>query len=129
MNEKNFHKGVCIECEYYSISGDKYHHMGPNDFGDCPKCYVRRKVTCPAGCIGISKDQTTTEPSPQKMVEVNTRVSINVYEIISRAVEEGVKYGYNRAYKHTDKPDHETVKEAIETAVMSSLMEVLKIDD
>jgi hypothetical protein len=56
---------------------------------------------------------------------IGTHVRINAYEIISRAVEEGVGYGYRRAYKHTDKPTEAHMTTEIENAVMNSLTEVL----
>jgi len=58
-------------------------------------------------------------------VGIETPVRFNGYWIISRAVEEGVAYGYRRAYKHTDKPPEGTVITEIENAVMSALCEVL----
>jgi hypothetical protein len=53
---------------------------------------------------------------------------VNVYAIVSRAVEEGVAYGWMRAHKHTDSPDAEMTKDAIVTAVTGSLCEVLDFD-
>jgi hypothetical protein len=44
----------------------------------------------------------------------------NLYAIISRAVEEGIAYGYRRAYKHTDKPTEESLKLELESAVMGA---------
>lgn len=51
---------------------------------------------------------------------------VNLYAIISRAVEEGVGYGWTRAHKHTNEPDREAAVEAIFNAVMSELCEVLE---
>lgn len=44
-------------------------------------------------------------------------------------MEEGVAYGYQRAHKHTSTPTPEAVKEAIESAVMNALCEVIDFDD
>lgn len=52
----------------------------------------------------------------------------NAYELISRAVEAGVAYGYNRAHKH-GKPKPEALKEAIEREVITELCEVLIFED
>lgn len=53
----------------------------------------------------------------------------NWHYIISRAVGEGVDYGWMRAYKHTDTPDADTIKENIDKAVMDALYEVLSLGD
>ena len=53
----------------------------------------------------------------------------NYYEILSRAVEQGVGFGLNRAYKHTPTPDPENVKESIHDEVMSAICEVFSFDD
>lgn len=61
--------------------------------------------------------------------KVSVRVRIDAYEVIARAVEEGVAYGYQRAHKYVAKPDEYQLRETIEQAVLSSLCEVLKFDD
>ena len=60
-----------------------------------------------------------------KKVGVCNTVRINAYGVIERAVEDGVSYGYMRAYKHTDTPDENHIKTEIENAVMNSLSDVL----
>jgi hypothetical protein len=62
-------------------------------------------------------------------MRIRNNVRINAYEVISRAVEEGIAYGYNRAYKHTSKPSEDIIKHEMENAVMNSLCEILKFDD
>lgn len=57
------------------------------------------------------------------------RVKANLYEIVSRAVEEGVQYGYSRSFKHTDNPDKEVMIDTIYQAVMNALCEVIKFDE
>lgn len=54
---------------------------------------------------------------------------VNLYHIISRAVEEGIAYGYNRAHKHTDTPDEFTLKDQVEQAVMNTLSDVIDFGD
>jgi hypothetical protein len=56
-------------------------------------------------------------------------VKPNVYAIISRAVEEGVSWGWQHAHKHTDKPGEGYLKEQIENDVMNALCEVIKFDE
>ncbi len=51
------------------------------------------------------------------------------YQVMARAVDEGVCYGYRRAHKHTDAPDEETLTMAIYDAVLSSICEVFEFDE
>jgi len=53
------------------------------------------------------------------------KMRFSEYALITRAVEEGVAYGVNRAYKHTDNPDTETLRDTIEQEVMNALCEIL----
>ena len=43
--------------------------------------------------------------------------------ILEQALEEGVKRGYRRAFKHIDDPTEESICQHIEEQVMSSLYE------
>lgn len=61
--------------------------------------------------------------------KVEAAVRINAYEVISRAVEEGLRYGYRRAYKYTEDPSEEHILEELRNTVMASLSEVLQYDD
>jgi hypothetical protein len=54
-----------------------------------------------------------------------TRLQFRAYEIVSRAVEEGVKFGLMHAYKHTDSPSRDGLAECVEREVMLSLDEVI----
>lgn len=56
------------------------------------------------------------------------KVTANVYKILSRAVEEGIVYGWNRAHKHTDAPGEEAIKDEMERAVMNEICEVVKME-
>jgi len=56
-------------------------------------------------------------------------VKANYYFIIVRAIEEGVKLGLNRAYKHEDRPSREVMEDNIERAIMNGLCEVLEFND
>ena len=55
--------------------------------------------------------------------------SVNLWRIISRAVEEGTLYGLTRAYKYSDNPSRETIANCCETAVRDALSEVLDFGD
>ena len=63
------------------------------------------------------------------MVSIGTGMKFNAYEILSRAVESGVSYGYMRAHKHTDTPNEDAIKTEIENAIMTELCEVITFDD
>lgn len=54
---------------------------------------------------------------------------VNEWMILSRAIEEGVAYGWQRAHKHTETPDPELIKETIEQAVEHCISEVFTFDE
>lgn len=56
-------------------------------------------------------------------------MKLKAYSIIERAVEEGVTYGYNRAFKHTDAPKTEVLKDSIANAVMNEICEIMDFSD
>lgn len=51
------------------------------------------------------------------------------FEIISRAVEEGVNYGWRRAHKHVDTPSEEAILDSIATEVMNAMCEYFGFAD
>lgn len=53
-------------------------------------------------------------------------VTVDVYEVVTRAVEDGISIGITRAHKHTDKPTREGLADAVYSAVMAELCGVLK---
>jgi len=52
----------------------------------------------------------------------------NVYEIVSRAVEAGARFGVHRAFKHTETPEREAIVAQVESEVMLALSEVVRLD-
>ena len=56
-------------------------------------------------------------------------IKINLYQVISRAVSEGLAYGVRRAFKYSDTPTPEALTESMENEVMNSLYEVIKFGD
>lgn len=52
-----------------------------------------------------------------------------MYKILNTAIEEGVRDGWRRAYKHNDNPHEDAVKEFIEDAVMSSIHDYFVFDE
>ena len=55
--------------------------------------------------------------------------AVNLYTVISRAVEEGIAYGLTRAYKHTNTPSRDHLAIDLEQAVLNALCEVLEFPD
>ena len=53
-------------------------------------------------------------------------MQVNDYLVMERAVEEGISYGYMRAYKYTDTPTPEMVKDAIRQSVMNEICDWFK---
>lgn len=50
-------------------------------------------------------------------------------EILERCINEGAIYGVGRAFKHTDKPEHETIAQEVEIAIMNEIYEYFDFDD
>ncbi len=77
-----------------------------------------------------SKRSKTPVSKPLPRPQLTTKeLRINVYGLLSDAVEEGVAYGYHRAFKHTEHPEEEVVIRAVSDAVMSELSELFLFDD
>ncbi len=51
------------------------------------------------------------------------------YNLIAQCVETGVMVGINRAYKHTDEPKDDFLREQIERAVMNEICEWFDFED
>jgi hypothetical protein len=54
---------------------------------------------------------------------------VRAYEVLRRAIEEGVEYGWRRAHKHTETPDAETIKDQIVTGILNEVSEVFDFED
>lgn len=54
---------------------------------------------------------------------------VRAYEVLSRAVEGGVEYGWRRAHKHTETPGEDAIKEQVIQAVLSEVCEWFAFDD
>lgn len=59
----------------------------------------------------------------KKKPKVESKVRVNAWNVMTRAIEEGIDYGWNRAHKHTDKPTEDEFKSAIYNAVTSAISE------
>lgn len=62
-------------------------------------------------------------------VKIKNEIRLNSYSILSDKIADSINYGYKRAFKHTDNPGEEAIKEAIHDAIMTDLCEILIFDD
>ena len=51
------------------------------------------------------------------------------YALLEQNVEDGIRRGYSRAYKHADNPTEEQIVDAIHNAVMGGICEAWTFDD
>lgn len=71
---------------------------------------------------GTEKMMKTTIPM-MKMIRPKT------YTILIEAVENGVRYGVNRAFKHSEDPTKDHIMQEVETAVINEIFEWFEIVD
>ena len=62
-------------------------------------------------------------------MKIAIQSKIDVYAVLTRAIEAGIEYGWVRAHKHTNTPDENTIKNSIENAIMLEISEVLESDE
>lgn len=53
----------------------------------------------------------------------------NFSKVLDEALTTGVGYGVNRAFKHTDNPDPEHIKQQVMDAIWTELYEWFEFDD
>jgi hypothetical protein len=56
-------------------------------------------------------------------------LKVRAYDVLRRAIEEGVEYGWRRAHKHTDAPDAEAIKDQVTTSILNEVCEYFDFDD
>lgn len=56
-------------------------------------------------------------------------MKFKTYQIIHRAVEEGISYGMQRSHKHTDMPPKDHIEQEILRSVMNYLSEIIDFED
>jgi hypothetical protein len=54
---------------------------------------------------------------------------LKTYQLIERIVEDGAESGYNRAHKHTDTPNEETIKQCIHQYIMNGFDEYFEFNN
>lgn len=58
-----------------------------------------------------------------------TDLKLKVYGIVSDAVDVGIGVGFNRAHKHMDIPRSVDIHDAVLTAVMAQLCDIIDFGD
>jgi hypothetical protein len=53
---------------------------------------------------------------------------VRAYEVLRRAVEEGVAYGWRRAHKHTDAPGEDAIVDQVVQGVLNEVCEYFDFD-
>jgi len=56
-------------------------------------------------------------------------MNVRVYPALCRAVEEGCRYGWRHAYKHTSTPDVNTVEQNVVDGVLGEICEYFDFSD
>ena len=54
---------------------------------------------------------------------------VRAYEVLRRALEEGIDYGWRRAHKHTEAPGEAAIKDEVLQGILNEVCEVFDFDD
>lgn len=60
---------------------------------------------------------------------VSGGMRVRAYEVLHRAIEEGLEHGWRRAHKHTDTPDEASLKEEVLQGIVNEVCEVFDFDE
>ena len=70
--------------------------------------------------------KTATQPGSKKP---RVGMRLRAYEVVDRAVERGVEWGWTQAHKFEKKPDEALLKDQIQAHVMLELHEIIDFED
>ncbi len=56
-------------------------------------------------------------------------MTVRAYEVLRRAIEEGIDYGWRRAHKHTDAPGEAAIKDEVLQGILNEVCEVFAFDE
>lgn len=56
-------------------------------------------------------------------------IRVRAYEVLIRAIEDGIDYGWQRAHKHSDAPDVYAIKSALFDAIANEVSEWFDFGD
>jgi len=68
----------------------------------------------------------TRATTKHSLKEPASGMKLRVYEVVHRAVECGVAYGVQRAYKYEAKPSRQSIEDQVAAAVMLELHEIIE---
>lgn len=66
---------------------------------------------------------STSESTRVKQRVGSEGIRVRIFDVLERAVEQGVGFGWTRAHKHVDRPEKEQAVETIASEVMSAVCE------
>ncbi len=58
-----------------------------------------------------------------------TSIKFKTYNLIEKAIEEGIEYGWRKSHKYEDTPPDEHLKQQLLQAIMVSLDEIIDFND
>ena len=61
--------------------------------------------------------------------KVQRQIRVRAYEVVRRAVEEGIEAGLRRAHKYAEHPTTEALAEHLEREILNAVLEVLDFGD
>lgn len=59
-------------------------------------------------------------------ISLSPNIKLNWYSILEKEIENGIHSGYRRAFKHTNHPDEDYIKEQILAAIMNNVCEIIQ---
>jgi len=75
----------------------------------------------------MAKGQTAA--TRRALKEPSSGMKLRVYEVVHRAVDAGVTYGVQRAYKYEAKPSRQSIEDQVAAAVMLELHEIIDFEE
>ena len=72
---------------------------------------------------------TTGSTTSKPHLNPSQPLTIRVYPLVVRAIEEGGAYGLTRAFKYNDNPSPEAIREAIEEAILNNFCGLFDFGD
>lgn len=70
-----------------------------------------------------------SKPLAKRKPPVRGGIRVKAYDVLQRAVEDGLNYGWRRAHKHTDTPHEEATKDALFNGVMDEIASYFDFDE
>lgn len=114
---------ACATCPYYALAlvSDKI-----------------KRIENAVACRDMDGVRTLTQDAarvvealkvPDEKPRFDREVRVKAYDLLEKAVEEGLAWGWQRAHKHTDTPTRDHVVENMEREIMNAIHEVFDFGD